>query len=46
MRPELQYLLDVVTEAPAMIVNNRQDIVAANALGWALHAALVTGDRR
>lgn len=45
VRPELQYLLDVVTEAPAMIVNNRQDIVAANVLGWALHAALVTADR-
>lgn len=45
VRPELQYLLDVVTEAPAMIVNNRQDIVAANTLGWALHAEIVTGDR-
>ncbi len=45
VRPELQYLLDVVTEAPAMIVNNRQDIVAANTLGWALHAKIVTGDR-
>ncbi len=45
VRPELQYLLDVVTDAPAMIVNNRQDIVAANTLGWALHAEIVTGDR-
>ncbi|MBF4616291.1 hypothetical protein ITJ56_17220 [Curtobacterium sp. VKM Ac-1376] len=41
VRPELQYLLDVVTDAPAMIINNRQDIVAANALGWAMHANLV-----
>lgn len=45
VRPELQYLLDVVTDAPAMIVDNRQDIVAANTLGWALHAEIVTGDR-
>lgn len=46
VRPELQYLLDVVTDAPAMIINNRQDIVAANALGWAMHADLVDAPAR
>ncbi|TDN45459.1 helix-turn-helix protein [Curtobacterium flaccumfaciens] len=46
VRPELQYLLDVVTDAPAMIVNNRQDIVAANALGYAMHSDLVDAPAR
>ncbi|PYY59457.1 transcriptional regulator [Curtobacterium sp. MCSS17_011] len=46
VRPELQYLLDVVTDAPAMIVNNRQDIVAANALGYAMHSDLVAAPAR
>ncbi|WIB70763.1 helix-turn-helix transcriptional regulator [Curtobacterium sp. MCBD17_026] len=46
VRPELQYLLDVVTDAPAMIVNNRQDIVAANALGFAMHSDLVAAPAR
>ncbi|WIE83201.1 helix-turn-helix transcriptional regulator [Curtobacterium sp. MCPF17_021] len=46
VRPELQYLLDVVTDAPAMIINNRQDIVAANALGYAMHSDLVAAPAR
>ncbi|TSD10545.1 helix-turn-helix transcriptional regulator [Curtobacterium sp. KBS0715] len=46
VRPELQYLLDVVTDAPAMIINNRQDIVAANALGFAMHSDLVAAPVR
>ncbi|MFK4481628.1 helix-turn-helix transcriptional regulator [Curtobacterium sp. AB7] len=46
VRPELQYLLDVITDAPAMIINNRQDIVAANALGYAMHADLVAAPAR
>lgn len=46
VRPELQYLLDAVTEAPATIINNRQDIVAANDLGYALHEALVSSSVR
>jgi len=37
VRPELQYLLDTITEAPAFIGNNRMDIVAANTLGYALY---------
>lgn len=46
VRPELQYLLDVITDAPAMILNNRQDILAANPLGYALHVAMVDSDAR
>ncbi|MBF4608189.1 helix-turn-helix transcriptional regulator [Curtobacterium sp. VKM Ac-1393] len=46
VRPELQYLLDVITDAPAMIINNRQDIVAANALGFAMHSDLVAAPAR
>ncbi|MFJ4076987.1 transcriptional regulator with XRE-family HTH domain [Curtobacterium sp. PhB25] len=46
VRPELQYLLDVITDAPAMIINNRQDIVAANALGYAMHSDLVSAPAR
>lgn len=46
VRPELQHLLDVVTDAPAMIINNRQDIVAANALGFAMHSDLVAAPAR
>lgn len=46
VRPELQYLLDVVADAPAMIINNRQDIVAANALGFAMHSDLVAAPAR
>ncbi|NUT71595.1 helix-turn-helix transcriptional regulator [Pseudarthrobacter sp. C4D7] len=38
VRPELQYLLDAITEAPAFIGNNRLDIVAANTLGYALYS--------
>lgn len=38
VRPELQYLLDAITEAPAFIGNNRMDIVAANILGYALYS--------
>lgn len=46
VRPELQYLLDVVTDAPAIIINTRQDIVAANALGFAMHSDMVTAPAR
>ncbi len=38
VRPELQYLLDAITDAPAFIGNNRLDIVAANTLGYALYS--------
>lgn len=43
VRPELQYMLDVIGEAPALIRNLRMDMVAANTLGWALHVDLLDG---
>lgn len=46
VRPELQYLLDAITAAPAIIVNNRMDLVAANALGYAMHADMFRGADR
>src|SRR5688500_15551773 len=38
VRPELQYLLDTITGAPAFIGTNRLDILAANTLGYALYS--------
>jgi len=35
--PALQYFLDSITGAPALISNNRMDVVAANALGYAMY---------
>ncbi|MFJ4029371.1 helix-turn-helix transcriptional regulator [Paenarthrobacter sp. NPDC089989] len=35
--PALQYFLDAITGAPALIANNRMDVVAANALGYAMY---------
>jgi hypothetical protein len=46
VRPELQYLLDTITGAPAFIGNNRMDIVAANALGYALYSDMYRGTAR
>jgi transcriptional regulator with XRE-family HTH domain len=46
IRPELQYLLDVITAAPAFIANNRMDIVAANPLGYALYSEMYRGTAR
>jgi transcriptional regulator with XRE-family HTH domain len=46
VRPELQYLLNAITDAPASIVNNRQDLVAANTLGFALHSDMFTSTLR
>ncbi|ROZ64034.1 XRE family transcriptional regulator [Kocuria soli] len=40
VRPELQYLLDAITAAPAHITNRAMDMVAANALGRAMHPDL------
>ncbi len=33
VRPSLQWTLDAIT-SPAIVVNNRQDLLAANLLGW------------
>jgi transcriptional regulator with XRE-family HTH domain len=46
VRPEIQYLLDAITEAPAVVANNRMDIIAANALGYAMHSPMFTGRER
>jgi transcriptional regulator with XRE-family HTH domain len=46
VRPGLQYALDAVTGGPALVRNGRLDIVAANALGWALHSAAAANPRR
>ena len=46
VRRELQYLLDTITGAPAFIGNNRMDIVAANALGYALYSDMYRGTAR
>ncbi|MGW2094605.1 helix-turn-helix transcriptional regulator [Promicromonospora sukumoe] len=46
VRPELQYLLDAITTAPAFIGNNRMDLVAANALGLAMYSPLLEGPAR
>lgn len=35
--PALQYFLDAITATPALIANNRMDVVAANALGYAMY---------
>ncbi|WP_223982748.1 helix-turn-helix transcriptional regulator [Arthrobacter sp. NicSoilB8] len=46
VRPVLQNLLDAITAAPAFIGNNRMDIVAANALGYALYSDMYRGTAR
>ena len=42
LRPSLTWLLDTIT-APAIVVNNRLDLLAANHLGRAMHSDLFTG---
>jgi transcriptional regulator with XRE-family HTH domain len=43
-RPSLQWVLDSITAGPAIIRNGRMDLLATNALGRAMHAALYDGD--
>ncbi|WP_328475487.1 helix-turn-helix transcriptional regulator [Actinoplanes sp. NBC_00393] len=38
VRPSLQWSLDAITAAPAIVGNNRMDLLAANALGRAMYA--------
>ncbi|MFI0806882.1 helix-turn-helix domain-containing protein [Streptomyces echinatus] len=45
LRPALQYMLDAITDAPAWIHNDRQDLLAANDLAQALYAPLLAGPR-
>ncbi len=42
----VQFMLDAITEAPAFVGNNRMDIVAANALGFALYSEMYRGTVR
>lgn len=46
VRPQLQYLLDAITAAPAFVQNNRMDLLAANALGYAMYAPMFKGTTR
>lgn len=46
VRPGLQLALDAITGGPALIRNDRMDIIATNALGRALHAAAYAHPRR
>jgi transcriptional regulator with XRE-family HTH domain len=41
-RPSLQWTLDSITTGPAIVGNNRSDLLAANHLGHALYADLYT----
>lgn len=42
----VQYMLDAISGAPAFVGNNRMDIVAANALGYALYSDMYRGTAR
>jgi Helix-turn-helix. len=46
VRPALQYLLDSITAAPAIIGNTQMDLVAANALGHALYSEMYRDQAR
>lgn len=46
VRPELQRILDAVTEAPAYLRNGRRDLLATNRLGRALYAPLYASPDR
>lgn len=46
VRPGLRLTLDAITGAPALVRNGRLDILAANALGRALHTAAYANPRR
>jgi transcriptional regulator with XRE-family HTH domain len=45
LRPSVQHLLDAITAAPALLRNGRMDILAANRLGVALHAPVLSARR-
>jgi transcriptional regulator with XRE-family HTH domain len=42
IRPSVQRMLDAITAAPAFVRNGRMDILAANALGQALYADMLS----
>jgi len=46
IRPWLQQILDAITGVPAILSNDRQDFLAANALGRALYVDMFDGQER
>src|SRR6266571_466175 len=44
MRPSVQWMLDAMTNAPAIVRNGRMDILASNALGRALYSLVFAFD--
>ncbi|HEY8720528.1 helix-turn-helix transcriptional regulator [Pengzhenrongella sp.] len=46
VRPLVQQLLDSMTDAPAFVLNERLDVLAANGLGRALYAPMFGADPR
>lgn len=49
-RPQIparvQWMLDSMTGSAAFVANGRLDVLATNALGWALHSPMFDGPRR
>lgn len=43
IRPSVQWVLDAMTNAPAIVRNGRMDILASNSLGWALYSPVFVG---
>lgn len=46
VQPPLQFLLDAITGAPAFVSNNREDVLAANLLGYAMYSEMFRGSSR
>jgi transcriptional regulator with XRE-family HTH domain len=46
IQPPVQWMLDSMTGSAAFVANGRLDILATNALGWALHSPFFDGPRR
>ena len=46
IQPRVQWMLDSMTGSAAFVANGRLDILATNALGWALHSPLFDSARR
>jgi transcriptional regulator with XRE-family HTH domain len=46
VRPAVQHILDAMTESAAFLRNDRLDILAGNALGYALYAPMFTAAQR
>jgi hypothetical protein len=44
IRPSVQWMLDAMTNAPAIVRNGRMDIVASNVLGRAMYAPVYDSD--